>query len=81
MGGQLQGSDWSVDQFKSEHGLSQRELEVLPLLAAGSSDREIAEELFISRQTATTHVKHIRAKLAVHSRAAAAAYAIRHGIV
>jgi predicted ATPase/DNA-binding CsgD family transcriptional regulator len=80
IGGQRKEGDGSVDQFKSEHGLSQRELEVLPLLVAGSSDREIAEELSISRQTATTHVKRIRAKLAVHSRAAVAAYAIRHGI-
>jgi predicted ATPase/DNA-binding CsgD family transcriptional regulator len=70
-----------AEPFGNVHGLSQRELEVLPLLAAGNSDREIAEQLFISCQTATTHVKHIRAKLAVHSRAAVAAYAIRHGIV
>jgi ATP/maltotriose-dependent transcriptional regulator MalT len=79
--GQLRISHESGEQFRNTHGLSQRELEVLLLLVAGYSDREIAEQLFISCQTAMTHVKHIRAKLAVHSRAAAAAYAIRHGIV
>jgi predicted ATPase/DNA-binding CsgD family transcriptional regulator len=61
--------------------LSERELEVLRLLAAGRSDREIAAALYISLGTATTHVKHIRSKLGVHSRGAAIAYAIRHGLV
>jgi DNA-binding CsgD family transcriptional regulator len=81
MAKRLQRRHGSGEQLRNTHGLSQRELEVLLLLAAGKSDREIAEQLFISCQTAMTHVKHIRAKLAVHSRAAAAAYAIRHGIV
>jgi non-specific serine/threonine protein kinase len=63
------------------HGLSHREIEVLRLLSNGSSDREIAEALFISSETASTHVKNVRRKLGVHSRAAAAAYAIRHGLI
>jgi DNA-binding CsgD family transcriptional regulator len=63
------------------HRLSEREIEVLRLLAAGRSDREIAAALFISHGTATTHVKHVRAKLGVHSRGAAIAHAIRHGLV
>jgi predicted ATPase/DNA-binding CsgD family transcriptional regulator len=63
------------------HGLSHREIEVLRLLANGSSDREIAEALFISSETASTHVKNIRRKLGVHSRAAAAAYAIRQELI
>ncbi len=62
-------------------GLSDRQLEVLRLVARGMSDREIAARLFISPATATTHVKHIRAKLDVRSRAAAIAYAIEHGLV
>ena len=62
------------------HDLSPREREVLRLLAAGKSDREIAEALFISKETASTHVKHVRRKLGVHSRAAAVAYAIRHDL-
>jgi non-specific serine/threonine protein kinase len=69
-----------LDHLMNEHRLSPRELEVLRLLAAGSSDHQIAQALFISDSTATTHVKRIRTKLGVHSRSAAAAYAIRHGL-
>jgi DNA-binding CsgD family transcriptional regulator/tetratricopeptide (TPR) repeat protein len=61
-------------------GLSDREIEVLRLLAMGMSDREIAAALFISPGTATTHVRNIRGKLGVRSRGAAAALAVRHGI-
>jgi DNA-binding CsgD family transcriptional regulator len=62
------------------HGLTPRELAVLGLLAEGRSDREIAEALFVSRHTAANHVANILAKLGVPSRAAAAAYAVRHGL-
>jgi non-specific serine/threonine protein kinase len=65
----------------SSHDLTRREIEVLRLLAAGNSDREIAGTLFISVETATSHVKNIRRKLGVHSRSAATAHAIRHGLV
>jgi DNA-binding CsgD family transcriptional regulator len=78
----LEGADpaLSANPFQSP-GLSDRELDVLRLLAKGMSDREISEALFISRGTATTHVKNIRTKLGVHSRGAAVAYAVRHGLV
>jgi non-specific serine/threonine protein kinase len=62
------------------HGLTPREVEVLGLLAAGHSDREIAEALFVSRHTARNHVASILAKLGVSSRAAAAAHAARDGL-
>ncbi len=65
----------------TSHGLSLREIEVLRLLANGHSDREIAEMLYISGDTASTHVKNIRRKLGVHTRAAAAAFAIRHNLI
>ncbi len=65
----------------SGHGLTPREVEVLCLLADGRSDPEIAGALFISPHTATTHVKHLLAKLGVSSRAAAVAHAFRHGLV
>jgi non-specific serine/threonine protein kinase len=61
-------------------GLTRREVEVLHLLAEGHSDREIAAVLFVSRHTAANHVSSILAKLGVPSRAAAAAYAVRHGL-
>lgn len=61
-------------------GLSQRELEVVRLLAEGKSNQEIAANLFISPHTAATHVQRILAKLDLDSRAAIAAYAVRHGL-
>jgi len=61
-------------------GLTTRELEVLQLVAAGRSNREIAAELFISAKTASVHVSNILAKLNVASRGEAAATAYRHGL-
>jgi non-specific serine/threonine protein kinase len=60
-------------------GLSPREHDVLRLLAAGQSNRDIASELFISHRTVETHVARILAKLGVASRAAAAIWAIQQG--
>ena len=62
-------------------GLTPRELEVLRLIVAGRSNPEIADELFISPRTATTHVTNILAKLGVASRTGAAARAVRDGLV
>jgi DNA-binding NarL/FixJ family response regulator len=61
--------------------LSTREREVLRLLAAGRTDREIAQTLFISPRTASKHVGAILAKLAVASRAEAAVRAVQCGLV
>jgi predicted ATPase/DNA-binding CsgD family transcriptional regulator len=61
--------------------LTPRELEVLRLLAEGRTDREIAEVLFLSPRTVAKHVASILAALGVPSRAAAAAHAVRHGLV
>jgi DNA-binding CsgD family transcriptional regulator/tetratricopeptide (TPR) repeat protein len=60
------------------HGLTPRELEVLRLVAAGSSNAQVAEALFISVPTAKRHVTNVLGKLALPSRSAAAAYAHRH---
>ncbi len=60
-------------------GLSGREWEVLELVAAGRSNGEIAETLFISPKTASVHVTHILDKLGVNSRIEAATIAIRIG--
>jgi DNA-binding CsgD family transcriptional regulator len=61
--------------------LTPRELEVLTLLAAGRTNREIAGELFISDKTASVHVSHILAKLGVRNRGEAGAMAHRLGAV
>ncbi|MDP9365961.1 MAG: LuxR C-terminal-related transcriptional regulator, partial [Chloroflexota bacterium] len=63
-----------------DHGLSPRELEVVRLIAAGRSNQEIADALYISHGTATTHVRNILTKLALDSRTAVAAWAIRQGL-
>ena len=62
-------------------GLTQRELEVLVLVAQGKTNRTIATELFISEKTVASHVSHIFTKLGVTSRSAATAYAYDHGLV
>jgi DNA-binding CsgD family transcriptional regulator len=61
-------------------GLTARELEVLRLIVEGHSNAEIAEMLYISPRTASTHVGRILQKLGVSSRAAATSYALRHGL-
>jgi DNA-binding CsgD family transcriptional regulator len=61
-------------------GLTSREAEVLRRVAAGLSNREIAAELGVSDHTARRHLQNIFAKLGVSSRAAATAYAVRHGL-
>jgi DNA-binding CsgD family transcriptional regulator len=62
-------------------GLTQRELDVLRLVVAGCSNQAIADELFISRDTARTHVANIFRKLDVGTRAEATDYAHRHGLL
>jgi len=59
--------------------LSQRELEVLELIAKGSTNREAAKRLFISEATVKTHLLHVYAKLGVNDRAAAVATAFSQG--
>jgi DNA-binding CsgD family transcriptional regulator len=62
-------------------GLSEREREVLARLAAGKTNKEIADALMISRHTVRRHVEHIFSKLGVTSRAAATAHAYEHGLL
>jgi DNA-binding NarL/FixJ family response regulator len=67
-------------QARGTFGLTTRELEVLRLIAAGHSNRDIAAELFISAKTASVHVSNILAKLNAASRTEAAAIAHRAGL-
>ena len=64
-----------------ELGLTRREVEVLRLVAHGLSNRQIANELYISSNTAGVHVSHILSKLNVSSRVLAAGVAHRAGLL
>ena len=61
-------------------GLTQREVEVLRLIALGKSNREIAEELVLSIRTVERHITNIYAKINARGRAGATAYALSHGL-
>ena len=67
--GAIDSPVWQVER------LSERELEVLRLLAVGRSNREIADELIVTVGTIKTHVSHIYGKLDAHSRTQAVARA------
>jgi len=62
-------------------GLTQREVEVLRLLARGLSNKEIAQRLVISPKTVGNHVEHIYMKIGSSTRAAAGLFAMRHGLL
>jgi two-component system, NarL family, response regulator LiaR len=64
----------------SEESLTEREREVLSLIAEGKNNREIAEQLVISEKTVKTHVSNILNKLHLDDRTQAAIYALRHGL-
>ncbi len=62
-------------------GLSERELEVLRMIALGHTNAEIADELFLSVRTVETHRAHIQQKLRVSSRSELVRYALEHKLV
>ena len=66
---------------RSRETLTEREVDVLRLLALGKANKEISQNLSIGEQTVKTHVSHILEKLGVPSRTQAALYAIRSGLV
>lgn len=61
--------------------LTERELEIMRLMAQGLESRTIARRLFISQRTERNHVAHILTKLGVHSRLQAVLLCLRHGLV
>jgi two-component system, NarL family, response regulator LiaR len=61
--------------------LTEREREILQLLAEGTRNDDIAQRLFISPQTVQTHVRNLLAKLQVHSKLEAVAFAVKHGAI
>jgi DNA-binding NarL/FixJ family response regulator len=66
---------------RGRHGLTEREVEVLRLVATGRSNREIATTLVISEHTVARHVQNILAKVGASSRTAASDFAHKHGVV
>jgi DNA-binding NarL/FixJ family response regulator len=72
-----------LDQVRQpgKETVSQRELEVLQLIAVGATNRDVAERLFISEATVKTHLLHIYAKLGVNDRAAAVGTAFDQGLL
>ena len=65
----------------SNQGLTARESEIVQCIARGLSTKEIAEKLFLSAHTVTTHRRNICSKLDIHSAAGLTIYAIIHGLV
>ena len=72
-----------IDQVRqpTKETVTERELEVLRLVASGSSNRDVAERLFISEATVKTHLLHIYGKLGVNDRAAAVGEAFERGLL
>jgi NarL family two-component system response regulator LiaR len=64
----------------TEEPLTEREMEVLKLVAQGHSNQEIAEKLVLSERTVRTHVSNILSKLHLANRTQAALYALREGL-
>jgi NarL family two-component system response regulator LiaR len=69
------------DAMNLLNDLTEREREILQLLAEGLRNDDIAGKLFISPQTVQTHVRNILGKLRVHSKLEAVAFAVRHGAI
>lgn len=74
------GQSGSAESTAFPDGLSEREVEVLALVAAGRSNQEIADDLFISRYTVVRHVSNIFQKSGASNRTEAAAYAHQYGL-
>jgi len=76
----LQELSMPSDRPPTSEPLTEREVEVLALLAKGASNQEIAEQLIIAEATVRTHVSHILDKLHLANRVQAALYALREGL-
>jgi two-component system response regulator NreC len=81
LGARLVAAESAERRRAEEDPLSQRESEVLRLLALGHTNQEIAKQLFISVRTAETHRAHIMQKLRLSSRAELVRYALERGLL
>jgi len=82
LGGKLFGKFTSMRQKEAERqtGLTQQELEVVKLLTKGATNKEIAETLFITENTAKVHLKNMLGKLGLRNRQQLTAYAVQQGL-
>jgi DNA-binding NarL/FixJ family response regulator len=81
LGARLVAAEAEAERLAEADPLSDREREVLRLLALGHTNQEIAKQLYISVRTAETHRAHIMQKLRLGSRAELVRYAIAHGLL
>jgi two-component system, NarL family, response regulator NreC len=81
LGARLVAADANAERRAEEDPLSDREREVLRLLALGHTNQEIAKQLYISVRTAETHRAHIMQKLRLQSRAELVRYALAQGLL
>ncbi|MBC8275278.1 MAG: response regulator transcription factor [Chloroflexi bacterium] len=83
LGEKLVGKFASMRQKEPERqtGLTQQELEIVKLLVKGATNKEIAETLFITENTAKVHLKNILGKLGLRNRQQVVAYAVQRGLV
>jgi two-component system response regulator NreC len=79
LGARMVAADAAAEAAAAADPLSDREREVLKLLALGHTNQEIAKQLFISVRTAETHRAHIMRKLQLETRAELVRYALEHG--
>jgi two-component system NarL family response regulator len=70
-----------TDEAQEQTGLSEREAEIVKLLAKGATNKEIAETLFITENTAKVHLKNILQKLQLLNRQQIVAYAVQQGLM
>ena len=81
LGARLVAAEADAERRADEDPLSEREREVLRLLALGYTNQEIAKQLFISVRTAETHRAHVMQKLRLGSRAELVRYALANGLL
>jgi DNA-binding NarL/FixJ family response regulator len=81
LGARLAAAEAEAQSRAAADPLSDREREVLRLLALGHTNQEIAKMLFISVRTAETHRAHIMQKLRLATRAELVRYALEHGLL
>jgi two-component system response regulator NreC len=75
------GAKLAADTGEAADGLSERELEILRLIALGHTNTEIAEQLFLSVRTIESHRAHVQQKLKLNKRSDLVRYALEHGLL